>query len=304
MAQGARGEIAPLLGLAQVGVLTIGELVLADFDAVVLDLESVSEALRTGLDGVLGYAAFAGLLLELDYPERAVRVRRGHLPEVDGREVLGLLPGPIPRLQLVLGSEPWGLTLDSGSGGALDLARWPLGLGLVGEPALDLGAFTAGGLGPPRAIARLEGELFLGRHRVPRPVARLGDGEGRIGARLLRHFAWTFDVSGAKVWIEAGPEAAGEAAVQFDAPVRSAGLALARRGEDLIVWAVLPGSPAEGAGARAGDRVLSLGGRAAQDLLACDDLEATWERCPVLDVVLERGGERLELTWDVLVLVP
>lgn len=298
-AQGARGEVAPLLGLARVGVLAVGDLHLEDFDAVVFDLHPVSEALRTELDGVLGYAVFAGLLLELDYPERALRVRRGRLPEPDGREVLELLPGPIPRLQVVLGAEPWGLTLDSGSGGALDLARWPLGAELASEPALDLGAFTAGGLGPARAIARLGVDLVLGRHRIPRPVARLGDGEGRIGARLLRHFAWTFDVSGAKVWIEAGPEPAGPGG-----PVRSAGLALARRGESLIVWAVLPGSPAERAGARAGDRVLSLGGRAAGELLACDDLEETWERCAVLEVLLERGGERLELTWDVTVLVP
>lgn len=296
---GARGEEVPATAVMALGELRLGDWAIEGLDALVLDLEPASEALRVELDGVLGYPAFAGLLLELDYPARSVRVRPGRLPEADGRGVLELLSGPIPRLALALGGGTVAVTLDSGSGGGLDLEAWPAGADFLSGPVEDLGLLTVGGLGPPRAVARLALDLDLGRHRVHHPMASVTGGEARLGAGLMRHFRWTFDPAARRVRLER----AGEGPIEVES-LRSSGLALILRGGELVVLAVLPASPAERAGVRAGDRLLALSGHAAAELTSCEGLRELVGRSSVLRAELERDGERLELAWDVVVQVP
>ena len=296
---GARGESVAAEGYVRLDDVRVGELVLEGVDALVLDLDAVAAALRTPIDGVLGFGTFVGLLLELDYPAREVRVEHGRLPEADGRAILELLPGLVPRIALEIGPGSQPVILDSGSGGGLDLDRYPREVELLSPPAAELGAFTAGGLGPLREVARLDIELLLGDEHVLRPVVCLTPGKARLGSELLRHFRWTFDGLGGRVKIErdaAGPVEVG--------PVRTSGLALGEREGKLVVWAVLPGSPAELAGVRTGDRVVALGGRPAAAFDTCDALRDWSEGAQELSARVERDGEVLELSWKVLVQVP
>lgn len=51
----------------------VGDLVVRDISAGAIDLSKISQALRTTLDGVLGYNFLQGRVVQIDYPKRVLR---------------------------------------------------------------------------------------------------------------------------------------------------------------------------------------------------------------------------------------
>jgi len=88
------------------------------------------------VDGILGFRLFSGCLFTLDYPANRVRLERGELPPVDGREVIAFTAErgvPAIRLQVdslwvdadVDAGAPGGFTLPQSLAAKLPLASAP-----------------------------------------------------------------------------------------------------------------------------------------------------------------------------------
>jgi hypothetical protein len=104
----------------QVGILTAGDVEIADLTLTAVPLE---ERFESGFLGVLGYKHFADYLITMDYPGRTITVEEGELdpdvPDVTGyRSPYGLI-----ALDIKVNRETVSVHLDSGSSGGFTLAK-------------------------------------------------------------------------------------------------------------------------------------------------------------------------------------
>lgn len=197
-ATGSGGQAQVIESWRRADVVAVGGFELRDVDLAVMDLGGLRAAVGGRFDGILGYSAFQGVLLELDYPGDRVRVAPGELPDVDGAEVLGLASRlrPYVSLRRADGSYLQAL-IDTGATGALSLPDLD-GFELRAPPVLLGRSHGVGGSTPVEA-ARLRGTLRLGRHELRDPVIASSRKGGRLGGAALRDFVVTLDARGRKV---------------------------------------------------------------------------------------------------------
>ena len=182
--------------------------------------------LDTSVDGILGFNLFADLVMTFDFPGALLRLEMGTLPPADGREVLALAPTDEGRLQAYHGWKPGipkpraffgdrttasdevaqpsvfidiggtrlSAVLDTRSPGWIVLPD-----SLLTRLVPEAGLVTAAGRGPQTGatavrMARIEGTIALGRHRIERPPVTFRNRPGPIiGMDLLRQFAVSLD---------------------------------------------------------------------------------------------------------------
>lgn len=254
----------------------------------------LSLALGRRIDGILGHSAFTGVLLTLDYPRGEVRVEAGELPEPDGETVWPTHGSDRPYLPLDLGERTVQVLVDSGYSGGLTLrADDPVDWA---APPRSTGAVVRYSSVALTRAGRTSESWRLGPASIEGPVVRVAEHSRLIGSEVLRHFAWTFDQRHRRVRIAA----AGGGPVRLPAE-RGSGLALAPRGDEFEVLALLPGTPAEASGVRVGDRLLAVDGVPVAER-GCVGITETAASEQLL--TLRRGGEELELPVAVVDLVP
>jgi len=180
--------------LVKVPSLAIGD---ARFEGVEMSVRA-GRLRRMGspVDGILGFRLFQECLLTLDYPANRLRVDRGDLPAVNGKDVLAFeRPRGIPSIRLQVDSMWVDADVDAGAPGGFSL---PASL----EPKL---AFAA----PPQVVGqgRTIGNDFEIRAGAIKGSVRLGGYEykdanvelqpvfpmANVGSRVLRDFRVTFD---------------------------------------------------------------------------------------------------------------
>lgn len=260
-----------------------------------LEMDAFGLAIGRRLDGILGFPAFADVLLTLDYPAAEVRVAAGSLPPPDGRTVLRDVGSKRPQVRLEAGGRRLELLVDSGSTRRFlfkpsDRLLWSA------EPRPVATAFTAYGL-PVDASGRLAGSLRLGPGRFDRPIVTVATRERTVGGAALRHFAVTFDQRNDRIGLRTA-----ESAPLATLPLVGSGLGFRPRREGLEVVAVFPGTPARAAGFEAGDLIVAIDGVPVHER-ACGDREA-----PAAGTLREfaylRDGVPARATLEYGVLVP
>lgn len=284
------GQPIKLTGAAA-GPLTFGRL-----KPRILSMTHLSRLIGTQVDIFLPFRAFADVLLTLDFPRGEVRVARGRLPRADGVEVFDARGSDRrPHLALSVGGRQRRLIIDSGSSGALSI-RDGAGIRWASEPrrlrvsqGMDRIRF--------QQIGRLAESLRVAGVEIPAPIATLTDGTELLGTDIMRRFAWTFDQKTRRVRIRPS------STEPLEIPaIRGTG-ALMTPGElGLEILRVLPGTPAEAAGLRAGDLVVAVDGRPVYEQ-GCD----RWERAEQADETIlgfERGSESFEAALPKVLLVP
>lgn len=156
--------------------------------------------------GIIGYRLFGELLLTIDYPKKELGIARGALPEVDGKDVLALVPGhPVPVMELVIGGKKVKADIDAGSPALLtvpmSVARE---LPLKSEPRVVGQARTISG---PMEIfgAELKGDVTVGPRTLHDPQIDIVERFPRanLGYRFLRELAITFDAKNGRVRLTA-----------------------------------------------------------------------------------------------------
>lgn len=265
--------------LAQTDSVAVGGALLTNVRTAIVDLSPVTRRLGHDVQGTLGYELFARFVVDVDYQSRTVTLMEpadfhytgsgaaipirlvNNLPSVDARIVTRNSGTVNARLHLDLGSASYALRLSRKF-----LLAHPLDSDTTTVPAL-LGAGVGGA--DQGHILRLP-QLLLGALTIDRPSTALSDAatgpfgaasptDGTIGVPVFRRTRVTFDYSRARVYIEP------RASLATPDSVDASGLVLAHPDSSDRVWMVddvIPGSAADGAGIRAGDRLAALDGQA------------------------------------------
>lgn len=218
-----------------------------------IDLAKLQAALGTKLDGILGYPAFADVVLTLDYPARQVRVSRGRLER--GPDVVAQADATAPEVDLMVAGRAARVTIDSGKSGSFslqNLERFPL----IAPPA-PVG--TAVGIGSTfvSTAARLKGDVRIGQATFRNPIIQEDSSSNLIGARALAGLVVSFDQRSRRIRVVhpgGGPIES--------PPLRGIGVGFERN--DWGLWSVstiFDGSPAGGAGLRVGDMIVGINGK-------------------------------------------
>ncbi|HET7460236.1 MAG TPA: aspartyl protease family protein [Longimicrobium sp.] len=263
------------LTVADVDSIRIGDAVLEGMTAV-----SVDGLLGGDVDGILGLSALADLLVTVEAAAGTMTLAKGALPAANGRNVLPLVPVP----GYWGANHLWGVEIGAGGTRAVATLTLQSPGGVGTSPALAATApFAAapvaiGRVLTPlqgavdRRVARLDGDLRIGAYTLRRPLVNVIPGPAQfpaswtLGAAVLRNFAITFDQKNRLVRLaraDTSPIAAPPAIRDFGfdaSPPRTPG------GGPYAVRFVIPGSPADRAGVREGDVLVSADGRDAASL--------------------------------------
>lgn len=183
--------------IVEAGSLAIGEATFHGVKLSVGDLLAAPGRPAPEIDGIVGIGLFQDLLLTLDYPAQRVRIEKGELPPVDGREVLGLEnPFGIPQIRLKVGDLEVEADVDSGNTrGELVLPASYIGkVSLDGEPKV-VGRGRTGFNEFEIKQAPLKGTVVIGIQSVERPLVDFIEifPHGNLGSVFLRRFAVTID---------------------------------------------------------------------------------------------------------------
>jgi hypothetical protein len=288
--------------LIRLDSVAIGAARLTGFNAAVFD------RLPGPVDGLLGLNAFADLLLTLDYPAGKLLLSRDSLPGADGHEVLrASRTGPFWSVELDLGGRRRLAILDTqASSGFAVTPAMADSLSFASPPAV-VGRARGPSVGDvERRVGRLDGDVILGRTRFQRPFFDIIPMPPMlaypvlIGTRVLQQFAFSLDQRQGLVRLArsaAGP-------VPAPPPLRGFGFS-APHAEDGArrIAHVLPGSPADSGGVKAGDEVVVADGKPAADLSEAD-FAALPDRDRPVRFRLRRERAEREVTLAPVVQVP
>jgi hypothetical protein len=188
----------PTVTMHEVG---IGDAMLEDLIAVV----APAGMLLKGKDaprGVLAAASFPGYLLTYDYPGKRISIKKGSLQEADSRSIFQYSDDQaLPTVPLRICGRETEVHLDTGSPFGLTLpVRFLKELTLTTQPKESGEVRTGGGGEFPVLVARVDGEIEIGKYRLESGEVRFSDARpgpgpatGNIGYEVLRHFMVTVD---------------------------------------------------------------------------------------------------------------
>ena len=301
---GAGGQV-PSLDLPDVS-LDINGAVLKDLDLSGMALGSIENSLGRAMDGILGAEFFKRYVVELDYEKKEMTLYEPADYVYSGRgESLPLTfyhNHPYVRAKISLpGVDPveGEFVIDAGSNypvillpsfiernklrDSLRPSITTFGRGVGGEIRMPIGRATT---------------LHLGNLKLDRPVAAFPEngwfGEqskaGNIGSAVLRRFKVIFDYSRARMILE--PNKYFSDAFEHD----MSGLSFVSDGPGFKVPRVnrvLAQSPAEEAGLKQGDEIVSVGGRPAEQFKLESLREMLRQPGKMVSFRVKRGDEIL-----------
>lgn len=300
VAQGA-GEKSTEVRLAKAASLRLGGVLFEQPLFYVIDFGQIAAMEGEDFDGVIGYELFQRFGVVIDYAaqELVLSTPEKFVKPANARAVPFTLGERIPIIQGEIDGVPARISIDTGSGAAIDLhSPFVAKHGLKQRYGATFEALSGWGVGGPvRAWPVRLGQLDIGGFALPDVAASLYTGtkgafaktdvDANIGGRVLGRFTVAFDYANKTMYL--APNAS------YAQPFRSdrSGLALLREADVLKVYEVLAGSPAEQAGLKRDDRILRIGDVAVstRSLSQWRDLLSDGAAQTPLDIAYERGGK-------------
>ena len=264
--QGIGGE--EQLFLADGVSVSVPGVTLREATVAVLDLSEIADKMGRRFEVILGIEVFTRALVTVDYPGQRVRFSppRSYEPPAGAQSVRMLSRGGVPKVECRYEELPKTLCdIDTGSNSTVDIvAHYVEAYGMLDDrPAVS--TVATGGVGGmlETPVSTLRGFEFAGVPVGSAPANFMADAvgsldtdeiAGNIGAAMLRSFVLVFDYPGMRFHVVNPGDAE---------PIRRdrSGLQSTFRGDHLEVFHVSPGSPADDAGLRAGQRITSVDGR-------------------------------------------
>lgn len=296
------GTQSAQVALARAGRLRLGGVVFEKPLFYIIDFGKLPDVEGEDFDGVIGYELFQRFGVTIDYAagEMILATREKFTPPAGARAVPFTLAERIPLVQGRIDGQPARISVDTGSGAALDLhSPFVAKHGLKQRYAPSFEQISGWGVGGPmRSWPVRLGELELGGFALPAVAASLYTGDkgafasptvdANLGGRVLGRFTVAFDYAAKVMYL--APNAS------YGDPFRSdrSGLLLLRDGSVLQAFDVLAGGPAAAAGLRSGDRITAIGGEpvAARSLSDWRDLLARGEPGSRVAMGYERAGKQ------------
>ncbi len=268
------GEQTEEMSLAEVERLRLGEAEIRDQVFFVIDMSALYDVEGVDFDGLVGFEVFKRFVVTIDYEgSRLVLTRPGAFDYGGAGKVIPFtFDGHTPQVRGAVDGHEGLFAIDTGSRSSLTLhgpfaAESGLGDKFASAPQVLSGWGVGGGV---RARVARAGVLRLGKEEIPAPVMNISEMEtgafagshvaGNVGGGILKRFTVTFDYGEKRMILERNGLYG--RADTYD----RAGLWLNRDGDAFAVMDVTPDGPAEGAGLRAGDRVVAIDGRPASEL--------------------------------------
>ncbi len=272
----------------------VGNLTVHNLKAITLDLAPTAARMTHALPFVLGDEVFNELAVDIDFVHRRLAFRDpGALgrpagsSEVPLRRIFGNRSVPVA----LEGAAAVEFEFDLGNGSLLQVypAYYQAHRLLDGRPTSQLLGGAVGGF-HPWTVATLRTVNFAGVefHEVPAdfaPDTLSGANSnrvvGNIGNSILARFHLIIDYSHDRLYAIPYPDTT-TAAFARD----RLGLASTRLGQYLRIDFVAPGSPAQAAGLKAGEKITRINGRAV----------SAWSAAALLALRYQPAGTRLRLT--------
>lgn len=249
--------------LVQDVTVEVGNLKLSGVSVAVIDLDAVEKAIGRPMPVILGRELFTNSVVGLDFDKRILTLSPAinFAAPAGATEVKLKREGTLHYLPIsVDGQPPVEAALDLGNGGALSLskeyhekvpalAKLPFAIGLSGG---------VGGLHETKRVTMPKVEIGgFTFSNVPTDLGSVADGpyqdRANAGIQLFKQFHLTLDLGHDRLWLKpTGRE-----------PVFTkdrAGMFLMLEDDHFNVMHVTPGSPAERAGLKKGDKLIAVGG--------------------------------------------
>lgn len=249
--------------LVQDVTVEVGNLKLSGVSVAVIDLDAIEKAIGRPMPVILGRELFTNSVVGLDFDKQILRLS----PAIDfaapagATEVKLKREGTLHFLPIAVdGQKPVEAALDLGNGGALSLskeyhesvpafARLPYAIGLSGG---------VGGLRETKRVTMPKVEIGgFTFSNVPTDLGSVAngpyDGRANAGIQLFKPFQLTLDLGNDRLWLK---QSGNEPVFTKD----RAGMFVMLEDDHFNVLHVTPGGPAERAGLKKGDRLVTIGG--------------------------------------------
>jgi hypothetical protein len=263
------GEKSEDVGLAKVKSLTVGGVTLRDPLFAVFPMEDFQKVEGVPEQGIIGYEVFKRFVVEVSYGKSRLTLT---LPSAfhysgKGTAVPFVFNDHIPQVDGELDGIPGKFDLDTGSRSSVDLfGPFAAKHGLEKKYRATVPMVTGWGVGgPARGRVFRARVLKLGPMEVKEPMAAISVQKeggfkdpyvaGNVGGGVLKRFDLTFDYGGKRIWFERNANDA--VRDTFD----RSGMWVNLDGESFLVVDVLEGGPAQRAGLREGERIVSVDGK-------------------------------------------
>jgi hypothetical protein len=265
------GERSVDVGLARVDTIEIGAATIRNQMFAVFDLSPLEPVDGGAIPGLVGYEVFKRFVVTIDYERRRLTLTLPSAFRYRGRgtSIPIEFHGTKAQVRGSLDGIPGAFDIDTGSRASLDVTRpFAEEHGLAERYGAKHETITGWGVGgPSRSLLARAGKLELGGIEIPRVVALLSlqakgafaDSSlaGNVGAGILRRFTVTFDYPGKRIILEKN------AAFGEPDTYDRGGLWVNAAPEAFEVVDVVAGGPADSAGLRPGDRIVSVEGKPA-----------------------------------------
>lgn len=269
--------------LVQDVTIEAGNLKLTGATVLVLDLEKIEKAIGRPLPAVLGRELFVNSVIGLDFDRQLLTLSPsiGFAAPAGATEVKLSKEGTLHYLPVSIdGLPPVEAALDLGNGGALSvskeyfnanprLAKLPYAIGLGGGvgglhedrrttiPTVTIAGFTLPGV--PADFRSAPKGPYAGR--------------ANAGILLFKPFHVTLDLGHDRMWLK-------RTSAPLDFPKDRVGMFVLLEDDHFNVLHVSPGSPADKAGLKKGDKLVAVGGEKVGPGFYASK-EANWAKEPV-----------------------
>lgn len=270
---------------------TVGGLPLGLTDVGVLDLGPLNEVSGVPIEGILGIDILSRHVTHLNF-DRGELLFLGSVPQNSG-EVIPIEgdPGEHPRVVTwVSGQSKLSFLIDTGSvgfdSGSIHKDQW--------KSLVSFGQYRKVGSVHARTLTGsgsrqvYQGTVFpLGGMTIKNPVFSDSRSFSKLGLGFLSRFVVTLDLPGKKLYLKKG-----EAYARADR-WNATGLHALKKKNGVVFETVDEGSPGALAGIRAGDRLIELDGKRA-DQVSLFEIHSRLAENTKMTCVVMRDGKRLE----------
>jgi Aspartyl protease len=282
----------------------IGTAPLREVAGILSDLDAMQDRIGIPLGGILGFPAFEGVLLTLDYPNKQVVLEQGAL-DANAADVLTMTMHNLhPAVQAQLEKATCVAEIDSGSAFFLQTSADTFGaLPFASPPRITSRIATLTGDSVARS-ARVKGTVHVGGYAIDDPIVITeqpadetldSNDVVRVGGPFLTSFAITFDQRSGRVRLARSTHD------PINVPsATTLGLSFVHGSGGWEVAGFIPDVPSNGV--RVGDRVVSVDGAPAGTLDASTFAPGPPGRARRF--VFSRGAAQIDVTVPVIVLVP